>query len=71
MIFLNALPIEVYMDGHNNKNTLSDVFVKDAMRRKITSLPQSTSINFSINTLIKHKINPNNVSIFREHICSR
>lgn len=45
------------MDGHNSKNTLSDVFVKDAMRRKTTSLPQSTSINFSINTLIKHKIN--------------
>lgn len=57
MIFLNVLPIEVQMNTQNGKNTLSDVFVKDAMRRQVTSLPQNISIDFSINTLIKHKIN--------------
>ena len=57
MISLNGLPIEVPMTTQNNKNTLSDVFVKDAMRRNIITLSQNTSIDFSINTLIKHKIN--------------
>ena len=42
---------------HNDKNTLSDVYVKDAMRRHINSLSQKTSIDFSINTLIKYKVN--------------
>lgn len=56
MIFLNVLPIEVKMYAHDNKNTLSDVFVKDAMRRKTYSIPQNTAIDFIINTLIKHKI---------------
>ena len=56
MIFLNVLPIEVQMGAHDNKNTLSDVFVKDAMRRTTLSIPQNISIDFSINTLIKHKI---------------
>lgn len=45
------------MDNQVGKNTLSDVFVKDAMRRKICTLPQNISIDSSINTLIKHKIN--------------
>ena len=44
------------MDTPMSKNTLSDVFVKDAMRRIIISLPQNISIDSSINTLIKHKI---------------
>ena len=45
------------MDKPISKNTLSDVFVKDGMRRKIIALPQKISIDSSINTLIKHKIN--------------
>jgi len=45
------------MDTPMSKNTLSDVFVKNAMRRIINSLPQNISVNSSINTLIKHKIN--------------
>lgn len=44
------------MDAYDNKNTLSDVFVKDAMRRTTQSIPQNISIDFSIITLIKHKI---------------
>lgn len=57
MISLNVLPIEGQMGNPINKNTLSDVFVKDAMRRNVISLPQNISIDFSINTLIKHKVN--------------
>lgn len=41
----------------NNKNTLTDVYVKDAMRRNFNAIPESTSIDFCINTLIKYKIN--------------
>lgn len=39
-----------------DKNTLSNISVKQAMRRQVISLPQSTSINSSINILIKNKI---------------
>lgn len=42
---------------HSEKNTLTDVFVKDAMRRQVNCLSQNTSIDFSINTLIKYKVN--------------
>ena len=45
------------MAVHNDQNTLSKVSVKDAMRRRINALPQNTSIDFSINTLIKYKVN--------------
>lgn len=44
------------MTVQTDKNTLSNISVKQAMRRQVISLPQSTSINSSINTLIKNKI---------------
>lgn len=40
-----------------NKNSLRDVYVKDAMRKQFNTLPQRTSIDSSINTLIKFKVN--------------
>lgn len=39
------------------KNTLSNINVATAMRKQVNCLPQDTSINNSINTLIKYKIN--------------
>lgn len=41
----------------NTKNTLSNIDVATAMRKQVTCLPQDTSINDSINTLIKYKVN--------------
>lgn len=40
-----------------DKNTLSDVYVKDAMRRQFNKLSLHTSIDSCINTLIKYKVN--------------
>ncbi|WP_169309335.1 CBS domain-containing protein [Desulforhopalus sp. IMCC35007] len=40
----------------NEKNTLSGVSVKNAMRRQFNALPQSTSIDHCINTLLKYKV---------------
>jgi predicted transcriptional regulator len=44
------------MVNSHEKNTLSGVSVKDAMRRHVNALPQSTSIDHCINTLIKYKV---------------
>ena len=41
----------------NKKNTLTDVYVREAMRRNVNVIPESTSINFTVNTLIKYKVN--------------
>ena len=40
-----------------DKNSLRNVYVKNAMRRQFNTLPQHTSIDTSINTLIKFKVN--------------
>jgi len=42
---------------HGKRNTLTDMCVNDAMRRNFNAIPETTSIDFSINTLIKHKVN--------------
>jgi predicted transcriptional regulator len=41
----------------STKNTLSDLFVSQAMRRQVVKLVQETTIANSINALIKYKIN--------------
>ena len=41
----------------NRKNTLRNLSVSNAMRRQIISLDQNKTINHSINTLIKYKVN--------------
>lgn len=40
-----------------SKNTLTGVYVRDAMRRSFNTLHETTSINSCINTLIKYKVN--------------
>ncbi|MDJ0828946.1 MAG: CBS domain-containing protein [Desulfobacterales bacterium] len=40
-----------------NKSVLTGIIVKEAMRRNVVSLPLTTSLNTSINYLIKNKIN--------------
>lgn len=40
----------------NSKNTLTGVYVRDAMRRNVNTLLDSTSIDFCINSLIKFKV---------------
>jgi CBS domain-containing protein len=39
------------------RNVLSGISVKEAMRRQVIRLPQSTAIDYCVNRMIKYKIN--------------
>jgi CBS domain-containing protein len=43
--------------GRRTKRTLSGIVVRGAMRRQVIALPQESSIDLSINHMIKYKIN--------------
>jgi CBS domain-containing protein len=43
--------------GRRAKRTLSGLVVRQAMRRQVIALPQETTIDHSINHLIKYKVN--------------